>query len=282
MKKPKPKAKIVKKFLKPAKKTLTKKAIQAVKKIVKRVAKRIRVSAPSKTKIKAKTKKIVRRAKTPTPGKFRLQKPFLIDSLELKKNYEPENLSKNEEVAYQPKRFELPETYGDNKLVLLVRDPWWLYAYWETTQQKNDEVRGRIYELGLEPHKTVLRVYDVTDTDPSRPNSYFDIELNFMVNNWTIDVGVSDREWMVELGIRTKDGQFFMLVRSNIVRTPRYGVSHILDEEWLLPDELYWKIFGLSGGFSERKSSLEMRDILERYFKGILSSDLAPRRKLVA
>ena len=35
--------------------------------------------------------------------------------------------------------FELPAQYGQNKLVLLVRDPWWVYAYWEVTDSKRRE-----------------------------------------------------------------------------------------------------------------------------------------------
>jgi hypothetical protein len=27
--------------------------------------------------------------------------------------------------------FELPSGYGDNKILLLVRDPYWVYSYWE-------------------------------------------------------------------------------------------------------------------------------------------------------
>jgi len=76
----------------------------------------------------------------------------------------------------------------------------------------------------------------------------------------------------VEVGVRTREGRFFMLVRSNVVRTPRFGVSDVLDEEWMLPDELYWKLFGMSG-LGRQKSSLDVREILERYLKSVVSSE---------
>ena len=39
---------------------------------------------------------------------------------------------------------ELPSAYGDNKIVLMVRDPWWLYAYWEISAAKHDEVKRQM------------------------------------------------------------------------------------------------------------------------------------------
>ena len=31
----------------------------------------------------------------------------------------------------QKKDFDFPHSYGDSKIVLLVRDPLWIFAYWE-------------------------------------------------------------------------------------------------------------------------------------------------------
>lgn len=171
--------------------------------------------------------------------------------------------------------YELPSQYGDDKIVLMVRDPWWLYAYWEVTDRRQAEVLDQIQRQGLMKQKNVLRVYDITGGSIDHPRSSFDIEVAFLTGNWYIDVGIPDREWMVELGFRASDGRFFPLVRSNAVRTPRFGVSDVLDEEWMLPDETYWKLFGLSGGLADRKSSLDVRDILERYLKSIVSSDMS-------
>lgn len=166
---------------------------------------------------------------------------------------------------------DLPIQYGDNKIVLLVKDPWWLFVYWEVTAAREKEVRELIQREGLTAEKTVLRVYDVTDAPLSQPHSFFDIELNSFTTNWYIDVGVPDRQWVVELGIRARGGRFFVLIRSNLVRTPRFGVSDVLDEEWMMPEESFWKLFRLSGGFSSRNSSLELSRLLP-------TRKLAPKR----
>ncbi len=175
-------------------------------------------------------------------------------------------------VSFAPV-FELPAHYGDDKIVLLVRDPWWIYAYWEVTEGRQARAREEIRRQGLEPDKLALRVYDVTGASIEAPRSFFDIEVVFLASNWYIDVGIPDRDWVAELGLRTRDGRFFPLVRSNVVRTPRFGVSDVIDEEWMVPDEIYWKLFGLSGGLADRRSSLDVREILEKYLRSIASSE---------
>ena len=177
--------------------------------------------------------------------------------------------------ASSPKGFELPERYGEDKLVLLVRDPWWVYAYWEVTPEHEREVSDLVMRHGSAIQAKVLRIYDVTDKNFPKHHSFFDIGIDFS-NNWYVDVGRPDRQWVAEIGFRARDGRFFALVRSNVVRTPRFGVSDVLDEEWLLPDELYWKIFGLSGGITGQKSSLSVKEILERYLRGLGASENSP------
>lgn len=174
--------------------------------------------------------------------------------------------------------FQFPERYGEDNLVLMVRDPWWIYAYWEVTPGRENEILQLIQRHNVQPQAKVLRVYDVTDKIFPANNSYFDIEIGY-AGNWYVDVGAPDRAWIAEVGFRTSEGRFYGLVRSNVVRTPRFGVSDVLDEEWLLPDELYWKIFGLSGGIASQKSSLDVKEILERYLRGLGASENAPNFK---
>ena len=236
--------------------------------------------AQKKTKVK---KKIARRLARPTlkiVRKTRLIKASkLFKKLKIQKYAPTEkevlNNSPVQNYSSNPRGFELPECYGEDKLVLMVRDPWWLYSYWEVTAGKETETADNMFREGASIEKKVLRVYDVTDKQALEHHTFFDIEIGF-AGNWYIDVGQPDRQWMAELGFRARDGRFFMLVRSNIVRTPRFGVSDVLDEEWLLPDELYWKIFGLSGGLLGQKSSLAVREVLERYLKSLGSSENSP------
>ena len=166
----------------------------------------------------------------------------------------------------------LPENYGQDTLVLMARDPWWLFTYWEVTNRRKDAVTDRVKQAGHQDWKTVLRVYDVTGNDAPPADYFFDIELNFFADNWYIDVGKPDREWMAELGFRTLSGEFFMLVTSNRIRTPAFGISEVVDEEWMMPENLYYQLIGLAGP-GQQSGSIEVRRMLKKYLKRGLSSD---------
>ncbi len=162
----------------------------------------------------------------------------------------------------------LPWYYGDNRMVLMVRDPWWLFAYWEVTPELRARVEDEIRRSGAVADVTVLRVYDLS----SGQHNSFDIELRDLADRWYIDVGKPDHEWVAEIGIRCHGGRYFALIRSNMVHTPRYGVSNVLDEEWLMPDELYMRILGMTGS-SRGVSSLDMQEMFRRYLHDLKSSD---------
>ena len=185
--------------------------------------------------------------------------------------------------------FNFPYGYGDNKIVIIVRDPWWVFAYWEIAQHKENEVKSQIGQKGLNPVKSILRVYDVTDIDFNGKNAhnFFDIDLTGLANNWYINVGSPNRSWIVDIGILADNNDFFVLARSNCVRTPRFGMSDVIDEEWMCLDDDYWRMFGLSGGFGIGKGSLALKEmfkkrLMEQVSSGAISSISSPVRKKAA
>ena len=172
------------------------------------------------------------------------------------------------------KQFRFPAGYGDNKIVILVRDPWWIFSYWEIRPDREKDVKNKISSSGDEALKYILRVYDVTDVNftGSNAHSFFDIDLKGLANTWYINVSSPDRSWIVDIGIVTKKGNFYLLARSNSVRTPRYGMSDKLDAEWMMPEDEYWKMFGLSGGFGVGKGSLEVREMVNKKLEEQITS----------
>ena len=176
--------------------------------------------------------------------------------------------------AAAKKEFRFPPGYGDNRIVLLVRDPWWVFSYWEIRNDKEEDILNKIRNSGDSPERSVLRVYDVTGLafNGKNAHSFFDIDLKGLANNWYINVGTPDRSWVVDIGIVTKRGGFYLLARSNAIRTPRFGMSDQLDAEWMMPEEEYWKMFGLSGGFGVGKGSLEVREMLKKRLEEQISS----------
>lgn len=161
---------------------------------------------------------------------------------------------------------ELPSNYGDNLIYLMVRDPHWIYAYWEL---QRDYVEGSRESLGgtWDEVCTVLRVYDVTENHNNPV--YQDLYLGGITDHWHINA-VPDRSYFVEIGLLHKDGRFLALARSNPVVMPRDSMSDVLDEEWMDID--FDKVYALSGGFDVGKSSQELRKLMQDRMQGHLSS----------
>ena len=152
---------------------------------------------------------------------------------------------------------ELPYHYNDDKVALLVRDPHWVYSYWEVTPRKLDMARA---ELGDGQGALALRVYDVTDLffDGANAHSFYDIGVYDTVGDWYVNTGEPGRSFIMDLGLKAPDGRFITLARSNAIRTPRDTVSDVLDEEWVIAEEQFQRIFALSGGYSVGLSSAEL------------------------
>lgn len=134
--------------------------------------------------------------------------------------------------------FEYPETYGETTIVLMVRDPYWLYAYWELAPGIETELAGRIGRETLRKSRVVLRVYDVTAGDPDHAVSHHDIDVAPGTRNWYINVMRVERDYCVDLGVITPDGEFVVVARSNRVSLPPVGPSDVIDEEWVTVEAL--------------------------------------------
>ncbi|HYH02766.1 MAG TPA: DUF4912 domain-containing protein [Bacillota bacterium] len=164
-------------------------------------------------------------------------------------------------AVFDPEQF-IPPDYNDTRMILLVRDPYWLYTYWNVNSQTKEQIvyGGRKFEdLPL-----VIRVYDITDIqfDGTNSNYYFDINLNHYTNNWYINVAKPNRSFCVDLGYIGENGHFKTIVRSNMVTTPRDNVSDVIDEEWMIIEEDFRKIYRLATGTGIGNSSLELVESL--------------------
>ncbi|MFC1570643.1 DUF4912 domain-containing protein [Candidatus Omnitrophota bacterium] len=162
--------------------------------------------------------------------------------------------------------FDISQEYGDNKIVLMVRDPWTIYTYWEVAGSVEDSVRGQIGNRGLEAQKSVLRIYEITSEGEKET---FDFELRDWANSWYIHTPTSGKNWVAEIGIVAKTGEFFSLAKSNTVKTPSHTMSDICDEEWMCPEDLYYKLFTYEVG----TSSFKIKKSIEEHLTKKLSSD---------
>lgn len=167
----------------------------------------------------------------------------------------------------------LPASYEDNRVILLVRDPFWIFVSWDLEKgfpARTAEQQG----INLQRGRIVLRAYDVTDIDFNGNNahSYFDVGPNSVMGNWYIEVPRDDASYIVEIGLRDEFGNFHMMTRSNAVTTPRATASNRFDEEWMMADDDFWKIYRLSGGFKSGGSSENLAGEMSRHLMHSVSS----------
>lgn len=259
------------------KKTAKPKPAKAVKPKVKKIAKKVKkeekkIAKPA-TKVKRVAKKVAKAEVKPSPKVRPAVKekkavtpllphtPKKIDTfeevVEEAKYYEPV------EVHYPPEK-ELPMEYGENKIVIMARDPNWAFAYWEITPEILEKSRKK---AGGGANLT-LRVYDITgiDFDGKNALSHFDISVYERVSNWYIELGKPDRSFCADLGLLTPKGYFIPIVRSNVIITPRDKISEITDEKWMIMEEEFQKVFALSGGYGIGLSSPELQEIIKKRF----------------
>ncbi|MBU0574392.1 MAG: DUF4912 domain-containing protein [Candidatus Margulisbacteria bacterium] len=216
-KKQKTKSKTIRKSTKSKKKKITKKTKKTVKKKVVRKKNVGTGLVPVRKKRPAKKKKISRKPRPRLMALF----PKRVIAAESAKYYTG---VEQQAPVLGPQEFQFPGGYGDNFITLLVRDPHWVFAYWEVHDNKAN----------------ILRVYNTDSWE------YFDISLFCDAMSWYFNVR-PNTSYCVDIGYITGDGKFVACARSNVVRTPRAGVSDEIDEKWSMP---YWeweKLFKMSG-----------------------------------
>ncbi len=160
--------------------------------------------------------------------------------------------------------YQLPTQYGENKIVLLTRDPHWLHAYWEITESKKQEIYKLVGENGLKQGRLILRIYDVTDIhfDSTNAHKYFDIDLSEDSKSWYIYIEETNRTYCVDLGFLTQNGKLILIARSNVINIPRDEISELTpdEEEYMTIQE---EIYKMSGAGKTGESSISMKSKLE-------------------
>jgi hypothetical protein len=169
---------------------------------------------------------------------------------------------------------DLPAGYGKDRIVVMVRDPYWLHCYWELTRHAIQRAEAA---LGQEWHtaKPILRLLDVSsqDTTSTSESTLRDIDIHGGCNNWYVDVSNPPRSYRIDIGYLARSGRFYVLARSNVVTTPRAGVSDVIDENWADIDQKKAdRIYAMSGGFDPTASSLELKQLFEERLRRPLGS----------
>ncbi|MDK2820737.1 MAG: uncharacterized protein PWP31_702 [Clostridia bacterium] len=135
---------------------------------------------------------------------------------------------------------ELPNKYGKDEIVLMVKDPYWLYSYWEISDATIENLK-RQYGTNWDNSHPVLRIYDLTNHPYDFLNApFFEIAITDLADNWYINTGQPNRTYCIDLGRWIPNHGFITIARSNIVTTPADQPSNEIDPLWP-PVEVCWE-----------------------------------------
>ncbi|MEO2048227.1 MAG: DUF4912 domain-containing protein [Pirellulales bacterium] len=166
------------------------------------------------------------------------------------------------------------QSTGPVRLIVMVRDPYWLHANWDISEQSIQRAKaamgGNWYRA-----QPILRLYQVADDSSS---TYVrDIPIHGGVNHWYLDVQDPPLTYRLEIGYLATDRSFYCLAHSNTVTTPPAGVSDAIDKNWADVAEHADRIYAMSGGYSADGTSRELQELLEERLSHPLGSPMKTR-----
>ena len=128
----------------------------------------------------------------------------------------------------------IPDSYGLDRLVLLMQDPHHIFAYWEISPGTFARVSANAGPGAA--HVLILHT-------PSGPEQR-DVDLRG--GNYYLSVAPGST-YRAEIALRGKDGKLYQLAVSNFVQTPAVGPSTRTDATWMEVDETFHELLTLAG-----------------------------------
>jgi len=127
---------------------------------------------------------------------------------------------------------DLPQGYGESRVVLMPRDPQWAYCYWDVPNDHKEDLRRQGGQ------QLALRIYDVTDINLNNqnPHSIQEYPCDELAREWYLPIPVSDRDYSVDIGYRCGDGRWLVLARSAPVRVPPVYPSDWIEDQFVTVD----------------------------------------------
>ncbi len=164
-----------------------------------------------------------------------------------------------------------------DRVVLMVRDPFWLHACWELTERSIERARVALSEKwhAARPVLQLVRVIrgamETTSEEVVRV-----IDIHGGVCNWYIDVDEPPRTFRVDIGYMTADHRFYALARSNVITTPPARGAEMLDQNWAPVAEDSDRIFAMSGGLGHAATG-DLQALFEERLQRPMGSPMMTR-----
>jgi hypothetical protein len=130
----------------------------------------------------------------------------------------------------------LPERYGDHRLVALARDPNWAYAYWDLNPTR---VRDLLKSANQTADKArwVLRVYSASLHPAEDKGHFFDIDIDVKTGSYYLDLSRPGARFVVEIGVIDASGMFRTTAQSNPLILPMDHPAETTAPEGTAPSE---------------------------------------------
>ncbi|MEA2085418.1 MAG: DUF4912 domain-containing protein, partial [Thermodesulfobacteriota bacterium] len=128
---------------------------------------------------------------------------------------------------------DLPDSYGETKVVFLPVDPGRGYVYWDVAENDLEQVKSGLPD-GLEQPETILRL---TDSDKSS----FDVIITPEIKNRYVEHLTPGQSYVAELGLKTGAGEFLPISQSNAEETPQAAPAPPPEPESPVPQSITGK-----------------------------------------
>ena len=163
---------------------------------------------------------------------------FLVEQMDLDDQGEPRKNKKRKEKYFSIESvskgmkiredFPLPEHYSDTRIVLLIRDPDWAFAYWDIDPKEVRAITDKV-----DSPQFLLRVYEIEESmgNSGEREFYFDIPIQITDYSWYINVPNRGSTYMIELGYAEGE-RFVPVATSNRISTPRGAIASEIDNFW--------------------------------------------------
>jgi len=128
----------------------------------------------------------------------------------------------------------IPWGYGIDRVTAMVVDPERMFVYWEVTDEAITRARAALGAGGAGAW-LCLRIYDTTGRlfDGTNANSYFDHNVGRDDRQWFFQIGKPTSTAFVDVGLKSTEGFFVRIARSNRIDFPRTQPAYDGDVEWL-------------------------------------------------
>ena len=188
-----------------------------------------------------------------------------------------EQRDQQKDLAQPPMRLADPATFAEklpikpeekDRIVLIVKDPFWLQASWDVSRRAIERARASMAEH-WHTAKPTLRLLAIGGSGSTNAAETIDrdIEVHGGVRNWYIEIKNPPGTFRILLGYLAANGRFHELSRSNIVVTPAPGSADAVDGNWADIAHDCEHIFALSGGYNAEHESKELQEMFEDRLK---------------